>query len=713
MAILGKIQKSSGTLIIIIGLALFAFVIQGLIKNSSSLFRPSREYVGKVNGKKIPTREFQTYIANLQKRYGPSVSSNMLMRQAWDYFVNQKLLEDEFNKAGIQIAPDRVFDQIKNTPSIRKLFTTPQGVFDENQLIDYIEKINESKDINSREYQNWIQFQKGIKEAEGQKIFNYLVKGAINPTIKEGQWAYKKEADKVSFDFVTVPYSSIPDSVVKVTEKDIKDYIAARPELYKTKESRDMIFVKFENKPSRADFETIRRKLEELKADQIVFNAKTNQNDTIPGFAHTPDAEAFVKKYSDRYRPVIWYTASDLPKDVADTLLKLPKGAVFGPYLRKNAFYLYKVVDKKENIPATAEASHILISYKGTGVPGITRSEEDARKLADSLLAVVKKNPTKFADLAQKYSDDKASGMKGGSLGSFSYGRMVEPFNDFVFSHKKGDIGLVKTRYGYHIIKIDNLDNKHTTTAIKLAEINKEVEPSETTLDSIYSIVADFTMKALKDKDLEKTAKKEHRNTFPVKKIFRYESHLPGLGDQPAIVRWLYNRKTKIGDIKRFETPDGYVVAQYTGRTPAGLMPVEEAAVLVKPKILDHKKFLYIRQKMKGKTLDEIAKNSGGQKGHVDDVSLDVPMIPGMGREPEVVAVAFVTPIGKISAPVEGNYGAFVVSPTKKTPGPKLESYLPYMEKEKQRETASLFMRLLEALKKKAHIKDNRFVLGY
>ncbi len=713
MAILGKIQKSSGALIIIIGLALFAFVIQGLIKNSSSLFRPSHEYVGKVNGKKIPTKEFQTYMANLQKQYGPSASSSTLMRQAWDYFVNKKLLEDEFEKAGIQVAPDRVFDQIKNNPSIRKLFTTPQGVFDENQLIDYIEKINESKDINSREYQNWIQYQEGIKEAEGQKIFHYLVKGAINPTIKEGEWAYRKEADKVSFDFVTVPYSSIPDSVVKVTEKDIKDYIAARPELYKTKESRDIVFVKFENKPSRADFEAVRRKLEDLKADQIVYNAKTDRNDTIPGFVHTTDEEAFVKKYSDRYRPVMWYTASDLPKDVADTLLKLPKGAVFGPYLRKNAFYLYKVVDKKENVPATAEASHILISYQGAGVPGVQRSEEEAQHLADSLLAVVKKDPAKFAEIAQQYSDDKASAVKGGSLGSFSYGRMVEPFNDFVFSHKKGDIGLVKTRYGYHIIKVDNLDDKKTTTAVKLAEINKEVEPSETTLDSIYSIVAGFTVKALEDKDLEKTAQKEHRAIMPVKKIFRYETHLPGLGDQPALVRWLYNKKTKIGDIKRFDTPDGYIVAQYTGRTPEGLMPVEEAAVLVKPKILDHKKFLYISQKMKGATLDEIAKNSGGQKGHVDNVSLAAPMIPGMGREPEVVAVAFVTPIGKISAPVEGNYGAFVVSPTKKTPGPKLESYLPYVEKEKQRETAGLFARLLEALKKKADIKDNRSVLGY
>ncbi|NPA45634.1 MAG: hypothetical protein GXO24_00290 [Chlorobi bacterium] len=712
MAILGKIQKSSGALIIVIGLALFAFVIQGLIKNSSSLFRPSQEYVGKINGEKIPTKEFQQYIAQMQKQMGTQMSSNQIMRQAWDYFVNKKLLEDEFKKTGIMVAPDRIFDQIKNNPYIRKQFTTAQGVFDENQLIDYMEKVNQAKNENPQAYENWVKLQKDIEEAEGQKIFDYLVKGAINPTIKEGEWAYRKEADKVSFDFVTVPYSQIPDSVVNVTDEDIKNYLKQHADLYHTKENRDILFVKFDNKPSKSDYEAVKQKLAALIEDQVVFNPKTNQNDTVPGFLHTNDPEAFAKKYSDQFRPVFWYTEKDLPKDVADTLMKLPKGAVFGPYLRKNVFYLYKIVDKKENVPAKATASHILFAFDPQTVPGAHLTEQEAKQKADSVLAVLKKDPSKFEEMVRKFSDDKASVPKGGKYENFAYNKMVEPFSEFVFSHKEGDMGIVKTRFGYHLIRVDDLD-KNKISLVKLAEINKEVTPSDETLDSIYSIAAQFAMKAKNEKDLAKTAKEEHRQALPVKKIFRYESHLPGLGDKPEIVRWLYNDKTEIGDIKRFDTPEAYIVVQYTGRTPEGLMPVEEAAILVKPKILAEKKFEYIKAKMKGNSLDEIAKNSGGQKGHVDDVTLDSPMIPGMGKEPVVVAVAFVTPMGKISDPVQGNYGAFVVSPTKKTPAPKLDSYMPYIAQQKQKETSNLFTRLLEALKKKAKIKDNRAVLGY
>ncbi len=712
MAILGKIQRSSGVAIIVIGMALFAFLIMGLLKNSSSLFQPSRDYVGKVNGVKIPTRDFQEYRANLQKRYGPGYSSSLIMRQAWDYFINQKLLEDEFKKTGISVSDDRVFDVLKNDPNIRRYFTTPQGVFDENQLIDYLEKINESKNINPKDYEAWINSIKSIKETEGQKIFTYLVRGALNPTIKEGEWAYRKETDKVSFDFVTVPYSKIPDSVVQVTEDDIKNYVAAHPDQYKAKESRNILYVKFENKPSKTDYDAVKAKLQSLIEDQVVFNEKTNKNDTIPGFRNTADADAFVKKYSDQYKPIRWFTADELPKDIADTLQKLPKGAVFGPYLRKDKFFVYKIVDRKDGVPKTADASHILISFQGAGIPGVTRSEDEARKLADSLLQVVKKNPSKFADLVKQFTDDKASVPQGGTYKDFSFGKMVEPFSEFVFTHKKGDIGIAKTRFGYHIIRVDKLSNDKTTL-IKLAELNKDVEPSESTIDSIYAQVALFTQQAIKDGDLNKTAKDKGKAVMPVKKIFRYEANLPGLGEQPELVRWLYNKKTKVGDVRRFETKDGYVVVQYTGGTSEGPMPVAEASVLVKPILLKQKKFAYIKDKLKGASLDEIAKNSGGQKGHVEDVTLDAPMIPGMGKEPVVVAVAFVTPVGKISDPIRGEYGAFVVSPTKITPAPELDSYYPYVAQLKRKESNNVLNRILTALKDKAKIKDNRPNLGY
>ncbi len=710
MAILGKIRKSSSILILLIGLALFAFIIQGLIKNSGSLFRPSRDYVGKVNGEPIPTLEFQQRMSDLQKQYGPRYPHSLLMRNVWDQFVNQKLLESEYKKAGILVPKDRIYNMMKNDPGLRRMFTNKQGVFDENAFINYLDNINASKEENPKAYEAWRKYQEGLKETAGRQIFGALVRSALQPSLNEGKWEYHRQNDRVDFDFVVVPYSQIPDSLFKITTQDVENYIKKHKDLYQTKASRDFSYVKFDFKPSKSDYRAVENKLNELINGWVEYNKKTDKNDTVPGFKNTPDVEAFVNKYSDQVLPVRWYGEKSLPADVKDTLLKLPKGGVYGPVLRKNAYYVYRILDKKE-VPAKATASHILIAFKGA-VPGVTRSEAEAKKLADSLYAVLKRKPAKFKEFVEKYTDDQGSKTKGGTYKDFPFEQMVEPFSEYVFTHKKGSLGLVKTRFGYHIIRVDDL-SKDKQTVVKLAQLVKEVNPSEETLDSIYTQAAQFQLKAKKAGDLVKAAKEAGKVVMPVKKVHRFETNLPGLGDQPAIVRWLYNDKTEKGDIKRFEVKDGYVIAQYTNATPEGLMPVSEAMVLVKPILLRQKKFDYVKDKLTGKDLNEIAKKSGGQHGTVHDAGLDSPYIPGLGKEPKVVAVALVVPLNKISKPVKGEYGAYVVKPTKKTIAPDVKTYASFVLQVKQREEKNAVKNILEGLKKNAKIKDNRKILGY
>ncbi len=711
MAILGKIRRSSAALIGLIGLALFAFIISGLIKNAPALFQPSREYVGKVNGEPIPTKEFQTKMANLQKQYGPRYSNMQVMKMVWDDFVRQKLLESEFHKAGIIVPDDRVYEKMKNDPGIRRMFTNEQGVFDENAFINYLENINSAKEENPDAYQAWTDYQNQTRKAEGEKIFRSLINAAIQPSIEEGKWEYHRQNDKVDFKFVVVPYSSIPDSTVQITEADVEKYIKEHSEQYKTKESRDIAYVKFQYVPSAEDYKNVKEKTLELINGWEVLDNQTNQTKKVPGFKDTEDIEGFIKQYSDKVLPVRWYNLESLPKDVKDTLSKLPKGAVYGPVLKKQAYYVYRIVDRLDSIPKTAKASHILIAYQGSAAQS-TLTKEEAKKKADSLLAVLKRNPKKFAELAKQYSDDPGSKTKGGDLGEFSFDRMVEPFSKFVFTHKKGDIGLVETRYGYHIIKVDD-QSKKKTSAVKLAQLIKEVEPSETTLDSIYTKAAEFQLKVKKLGDINEAAKEIGTKAFPVKKIHKYESHLPGLNDQPRIVTWLFDKKTKKGDVKRFETEEGYVIVQYLNETPEGLMPVSEAMVLVKPILLNKKKFEMVKDKLTGNNLDEIAKKSGGQTGEVKGASIDSPYIPGLGKEPKVVAVALIVPESQISKPIEGKYGAYVVQPVKKEIAPDIKSYAAFVEQVKQREEKRAYNEAVAALKKKAKIKDNRQVIGY
>ncbi len=714
MAILGKIQRSSGALILVIGLAMFAFIIMDLLKNSSTLFRPSTEYVGKVNGEKILTTEFNERVKALQDQYGPNVSPAQVRKQVWESFVNEKLMENQYHKSGITVPVDRIYDRMKNDPGIRRMFTNQQGIFDENAFMNYLDEINAAKDINNPDYKAWKNYQDNLKKAEAQRIYASLIKGAINPTIKEGAWEYHKENDKVTFDFVVAPYSIIPDTSITITENDVKEYISKHPDMYKVKESKDIAYVKFEYKPSESDYAATKRQLEELLKDREVFDEEKNAKVIEKGFASIgPDqVEEFIKKHSDKVTPVRWILADALPLNIKDTILKLPKDSVYGPVRSPGRFIVYKVVDKKTAVPKKAKASHILISYKGALRSTSELTEEQAKQKADSILNIVKRNPGKFAELAEKFSNDPGSARKGGDLGEFSFGTMVDEFNDFVFSGKKGDIGLVKTPFGYHIIKIDDLSDEKES-AVKLAELIREVEPSEATIDSIYTVAIQYYTAAKKAGDLDKVEEDKFVKPMPIKKIRRFETNLPGLGDQPAIVSWLYNKKTKIGDIKRFEVNDGEVIVQVTGETPEGLMPVSEAMVLVKPILLKKKKYEILKEKMKGQTLDEIAKNCGGQKGKAENLSLSSPLIPSLGKEPKVVAVAFITPQGKISKPIEGNYGAYVVKPLEVKRAADIENYYNYIVRLEQKEEAGLINKIMEALKKQADVEDNRAVLGY
>ena len=137
-------------------------------------------------------------------------------------------------------------------------------------------------------------------------------------------------------------------------------------------------------------------------------------------------------------------------------------------------------------MPDSAKASHILIPFVGSQrtAAEVTRTEDEAKSLADSILNVVKRNRSKFAKLAKDFSSDKGSAQKGGFYDWFNYTRMTPGFRDFVFEGKKGDMGVVKTPFGFHVIKIDG--QKNIQTALKLATFGRQIVASETTENVVF-----------------------------------------------------------------------------------------------------------------------------------------------------------------------------------------------------------------------------------
>jgi peptidyl-prolyl cis-trans isomerase D len=371
-----------------------------------------------------------------------------------------------------------------------------------------------------------------------------------------------------------------------------------------------------------------------------------------------------------------------------------------------NMYCLSKVIGRKAG--ANAKASHILISYEGTQVPNKKekRTKEQAKAKAEDLLKQALANPASFFILAMTNSDD-SSAQQGGDLGYFGPGQMVKPFNDFVFNSPVGKIGLVETDFGFHVINVTDKQD-----AIRLATIAQKIEPSETTTDKLYTKAVKFEMDA-NEKDFEKVAKDAGLTVNPAVKVKLMDEQFGSAGSQRQIVRWAFDSKTNVGDVKRFEVVNmGNVIAKLKKVHEKGLMPIEDARPMIEPILKNKKKAEKIMAKMKGASMQAIATSCGGTVQQAVDLTVENPNIPNAGFERKVVGTAFAIGVNKISKPIEGFSGVYVVKPTLVTKAPALKDYKDYTAKVKA-QAQSYTGRVIPALKEEAEIEDNRGKFNY
>lgn len=692
MAVLSKIRKRSGLLLLAIGFALLAFVVQDLFTKG---FNSLSKEVGSVNGKDISFEDFRVKVANVEKS-GQGMSSMQASNQVWNQEVSIALLGAEFEKLGLRVGEKHILEVLKNDPNIGQnpMFLNAAGKFDIQKFKDYFKSNPEG-----------IQFLKD-KERDAEinakyQIYNSLVKGALFTTEAEGKLKYQMEADKVTFDFVNVPFSSIKDSDVKITDEDITAYMKTKEKRFKSEETREIDYVLVEDKPSAQDDAESIKKIQSLLNPSVRYNNETGKNDTIQGFKSAVNVAEFVNANSDIPFDSTYIAKQDLPAENAEQLFNLPVGEVFGPYKFNNYYCLSKALGRKAG--AKAKASHILISWEGTKVPSKKekRTKEEAKAKAEGLLAQAKANPNNFFMLALTNSDD-SSAQNGGDLGVFAPGQMVKPFNDFVFNSPIGAIGLVETEFGYHVIKVTDKQD-----AVKLATIAQKIEPSEATDNKTYETATNFEMKAA-NKDFAALAKEMKLTVNPAIRVKAIDEGFGTISNQRQIVKWIFGEDTKVGDVKRFEVPNvGHVIAKLKKITEKGLMTVEEARPMVEPILKNKKKAEMIKSKMKGSSLASIASANKVTVMNAVDLTLENPSIPGAGFEPKVVGTAFSSKVGQVSQPIDGNTGVYVVSTKAVTKAPKLPKHDEYVNKMKQ-QVASYAGRVLPALKNEADITDNR-----
>jgi len=698
MAVLAKIRKRSALLIGAIALALFAFIIQDLI-GKGGIGQDSKD-VGTVNDKDITFEDFRVKVSNVEKS-GQGITSTQAANQVWDQEVSIALLTSEFDKLGLRAGEKHLIEVLKADQNIgsNPMFLNAAGLFDLAKFKEYFK-------ANPEQAQFLQEREKSAELNAKFQMYNTLVKAALYTTEAEGKLKYEMEANKVNFAYVAGLYSTIKDSQVKVTDAEIVDFMKKNEKKYKADQSREIEYVLLEDKASAQDEADVKAKITALLSGSVVYNAKTAKNDTVAGFRNAANAIDFVNSNSDVPYDSTYIAKKSLPATDADQLFNLAPGAIYGPYKYGNYFCISKSFGTRANV--NVKASHILISYEGTQVSNKRekRTKDQALVKAQAILAQVNANPDSFMMLAYSNSDD-SSAQQGGDLGYFGPNEMVKPFNDFVFGNAIGKVGLVETPFGFHIIKVTDKQD-----GIRLATVAQKIEASEVTSDKIFTQATQFEMDSA-NKDFAKLAKEMKLTVASPVTVTGMEENFASLGNQRAIIRWAFEDDSKVGAIKRFELANiGHVIARVKSIDDSGLVPVAQARAYVEPILKNKKKAELIKAKMTGSSLEAIAKAAGAKVEQAANITMENPVFGLVGAEPKVVGTAFALTANKVSAPIEGVTGVYVVKNVSTVKAPALKNHTAYVAKLKQ-QTANDAGRILPALKANATIEDNRSKFNY
>ncbi len=685
MAVLNSIRKRGVFLILIIALALFSFILSDIINKGGSA-ASVQNVVATVNGTEILREDFMTQVDQYQRNLGPNASSSQAMNLVWDRQLKALLYDQQVKALGLTISEEQLNDQLRMSLANNPTFQDENGMYSDARLIEYMAAIQN----NARAKQQWDTYLKGVRESLGQSTYASLITSGMEVSMADGEQLYRFENDKIDIEYLYVPYSSIDDEEVDVSESEIRNYIKANAKDFEVDPMVDLEYVIFEESASNEDIAAQSEELSEL----------------IDSFDSAEDVEFFVNDNSDENFNDQWLRRDAMAQILRDSLLTLPQGSVYGPYRDGGNFKLSKVVANMQ-MADSVEARHILIPVGLSRVDSITRSPAEARAFADSLYGVLKRNRRKFTKFVSDYSSDLGSVENGGHYDYFGYNTMVAPFRDFCFEGKTGDLGVVESQFGVHIIEIEGQKNK--SKAYKVATITREIEPSEETLSLVFSESAKFE-EAARSEGFDQAADEKGLTPRPVNRIGALDASIPGIGNNRSIINWAFQEDVSVGDLKRFSLNGSYVVARVTRKsTEKSLMSVAEASATVTPILRNQKKAEQIRQGLSGSTLQELATSQNTTVKTASALTRATPTIAGAGTEPAVVGAAFGVGALNTTELIDGETGVFKVRVLEEQPAVDLGNYASYVNQIKSGiAVTAINTRIFNALKDIADIEDNR-----
>jgi peptidyl-prolyl cis-trans isomerase D len=691
MAVIEKIRSKSGLLIGIIGFSLVAFVLGDLFSSKNGFFGSSDNTVGIIGGNKVDLMDYnsrveefvENYKSQTQNQTVDQATMDQIREQAWNKFVNDFVMVEQYKKLGLTCSADELFDMVQGKnidPQIRQAFTDPKtGQFSPSSVIQFLK--NKNNDPKASE--QWAAFEKALKEKRIAEKYNDLVKGGLYITKDEAKDNFLDMNRTASVKYVMIPFASLADTTIQVSDADLKAVYNENLKKYKQQDSRAVEYVAFNVKPSDVDI-----KAASSDFSKLLEEFKTASNDS-----------SFIASNSDQPLDNTYHKKGTLPFNIDSAMFSAAVGTVMGPFDMNGVYSASKLIAVK-SMADSVKARHILLKVE----PG---KADVAKATADSIIKAIK-GGAKFEDMATKYSVDQAANAKGGDLGWFNYQMMVEPFSEACFSSSKGALITAETQFGLHVIEVS--DMSAASKQVKVATLVKKVEASAKTIQSMYTKANEFANKFNTAEAFDKGIKDQNLTKLSEQNIQENNRQVGGFENSRELIRWSF--KAKIGEVsKAFDFGNAYVVAKLTDIREKGTATLDQVKDQVTMEARKEKKAqMFIDQLTKAgsSNIDGIAAKVKQTVMAAENVSFASPFLGNAGFEGAVVGNLMTLKAGQVSKPIKGNAGVYVVVVNNYNEPTLPKEFKESANQLKQQLQGRAQYEVENALKEKADITDHR-----
>ena len=660
MAVLSSIRSRGKLIAICVGGALLAFVLGDFISSGATIFGASQTKMGDINGNTIDYVQFQQQVesrqAFMEQLYGRNALNGNVNDEVRDYVWQQAVRENTIlknaNDQGVIVTDAEIANLVQTgyvTGTIRQMFSDPQtGIYDPLVANNYIQQGRQDKTIRFI----WQNLENELRQSRQMEKYLSMVNAGMYVTTAEVEREFAQRTQISDIKYVSIPYSDIKDEEVNVSEDKIKAFYNENIKRYvSTSETRDLSYVVFDVIPTDKD---------SAEALKIANSIKPGLESATPA-----EIESFINSKSDVPYAPYHYSKGDLSNPTVDEMMfSQEPGFVYGPYVEGEYYNLARLISRDMR-PDSVEVSHILLALNNPADSLTVKAK------ADSLLGVYNSG-VDFGALAAQFNEGGAPSDSGKVGWLTERSNIVPEFLNASFATEKGKTTIVRSAYGYHIIKVT--DKTAPKQKVSVGIVSVDVRPSDQTRQAAYAKASEFAGRNRTRQQFEQAVTEQKLPARVAPGITSNTSQIPGIENSREIIRDAFNEEKSQEVSGVYEMGDRFIVAVMTGVHPKGTQSLASVKNEVTRLATNDAKGDAILSKLGSvSSVDEAANKMGKEVKDATSVHLDMVQIPGIGFEPKVIAAAAALQQGQVSAPIKGENGVYVLQNTSFTPAQAIQ----------------------------------------